>query len=100
RLIAGCLGLLVAAFAAKADEKLPVLKVGGQVYSNVTVTSFTATDVYFTYPGGIGNAKLKNLSPELQKRFNFNATNATAIEQQQVDATAAFKQNLLKAEAE
>jgi hypothetical protein len=30
--------LIAAVWAARADEKLPVLKAGSQVYSNVTVT--------------------------------------------------------------
>jgi len=35
-----------------------VLKVGGdEVYSNVTVTSVSVTDIYFTHANGIGNAK-------------------------------------------
>jgi len=52
-----------------ADEKLAVLHVGSQTYSNVLVTTVTATDIYFTSDQGMGNAKLKNLDPELQKHF-------------------------------
>ena len=43
------------------------MKSGDNVYSNLTITSVTATDIYFTHSGGIGNAKLKNLEPEMQK---------------------------------
>jgi hypothetical protein len=53
---------MAAAWAAQADEKLSELKVGINTYSNVTVTP---TDIYFTHAGGMGNAKLKQLSPEL-----------------------------------
>ena len=102
RLIAVCLGLgvFLAVTAANADEKLPMLKAGDDVYRNVTVTSVSATDIYFTHSGGIGNAKLKNLSPELQQHFHFNATNASAIEKSQIDATAQFQRNLLIAKAQ
>jgi hypothetical protein len=97
RLAAVCLGLGIfyAVSAAYGDEKLATLKSGDEVYSNVTVTSVSATDVYFTYSGGLGNAKLKNLNPGLQQHFHFNSTNATAVEQRQLEATAQFKQNLL-----
>src|SRR5581483_5855892 len=92
-------GLLCAIAAAKADEKLAILIAGDNWYTNVTVTSVSATDIYFTYTGGIGNAKLKTLSPELQQHFHFNATNASAIEQSQREATAEFKRNVLAAAA-
>lgn len=102
RFIAACLGVgfFLAINAMGADEKFATLKAGDEIYSNVTVTSVSATDIYFTYSGGMGNAKLKNLTPELQKHFNFNATNASAVEQKQIEATAQFKQNLIKAETE
>jgi hypothetical protein len=32
----------------KVDEKLPMLKAGSQVFSNITVTSVSATDVFFS----------------------------------------------------
>jgi len=70
-LLLTCLGLNGA-----TDEKLPVLKVGTQVYSNVTITAVTATDIYFSYSKGVANAKLKNLDPALQKHFNFDPASA------------------------
>ena len=91
------LAIFYAVGVTHADEKLATLKSGDEVYSNVTVTSVSATDVYFTYSGGLGNAKLKNLSPELHPHFHFNSTNATAVEQKQLEATVQFKQSLLAA---
>ena len=44
--------LIVAVWVARAGEKLPVLNAGSEVYSNVTVTTVTATDIYFTYARG------------------------------------------------
>ena len=63
-IMVAALGLL-GAVSVWADEKLPVLRAGTNVYSNVTVLSVSATDVFFTYNNGKGmaNAKLKNLSP-------------------------------------
>jgi hypothetical protein len=84
------LGLLLIALKVRADEKLPALKVGNEVFSNVTVTAVTLTDIYFTYPGGMANAKLKKLDPELQKHFHYNGTNALAVEKKQIEANAQY----------
>ncbi len=65
------------------DEKLALLEVGGDVYTNVTVTSVTATDIYFSHSRGVGNAKLKALAPELQKQFQYDPVKATRKESQQ-----------------
>ena len=67
------LGLLLAALtlAARADDTFPVLNVGNNSYTNVTVTKVTATDIFFTYHGGMGNAKIRDLSPELQQFFSY-----------------------------
>jgi hypothetical protein len=75
------LGLLCTAFLACADEQFPVLKVGGDTYSNVTVTSVSATDIYFSYADGIGSAKLKDLEPALQQHFHFDPSKAKAAQQ-------------------
>jgi hypothetical protein len=77
------LNLLFTTWMACADEMLPVLKVGSEVYSNVTITSVTATDVHFSYDKGMGNVKLKNLDPALQKHFHYDAAKAAAAEQKQ-----------------
>ncbi len=71
------------AVAARADEHFAVLKVGSEVYSNVTVTSVTATDIYFNHARGMGNAKLKDLDPAMQKHFQFNRAKAGEAEKQQ-----------------
>jgi len=72
------LNCFFAALTVLADEVLPVLKVGGDVYSNVTITAVTPTDIYFTSDNGMGNAKLKNLDPELQRHFKFKSANVAA----------------------
>ena len=49
------ISLILAVEAARAGEKLPGLNAGSEVYSNVTVTKVTATDIYFTHAGGMAN---------------------------------------------
>jgi cytochrome c biogenesis protein CcmG, thiol:disulfide interchange protein DsbE len=96
------------AVVAGAAEKIPLLKVsrgappgfsvsGGNdfvYYTNVVVTTATATDVFFSHSRGMGNAKLKNLEPEIQQRFGFNATKAQEAEKKQADANLAFRRDL------
>ncbi len=86
--------LAVIAFTARAAEHLAVLKVGNNTYTNVTVTQATATDIFFTYPGGSGNAKLKSLDPELQKHFHYDAAQGQKLENAQNQANAAYQQEL------
>jgi len=78
-----------------AGEKLPVLKAGSDIYSNVTITAVSATDVYFTYDRGMGNAKLKNLEPALQKHFQYDPQNARQTEQKQAAANAQYHLNAI-----
>lgn len=73
-----------------ADETFPTLKVGQDVYKKVTVTSVTATDIYFTSDQGMGNAKLKNLDPELQKHFHYDSAKAEAATRKQREAAALY----------
>jgi thiol-disulfide isomerase/thioredoxin len=79
---AGCIFLFSTA-TVRADDHFAVLHVGSETYSNVTVTSVTATDIYFNHARGMGNAKLKDLDPELQKHFQFDRTKAGEAEKQQ-----------------
>jgi thiol-disulfide isomerase/thioredoxin len=89
------LWLALAAFAFPlCGETLPTLKVAGEVYTNVVVTSVTATDIYFTHAKGMGNAKLKKLDPELQRRFGFNSEKAMVAEQNQRSGNALFQAEL------
>ena len=82
------LNLLAMASIATAGETLPVLKAGDEVYSNATILRVSVTDIYFTSDRGLANAKLKDLEPAIQKHFNFNRTNAAAVEQKQKEANA------------
>jgi thioredoxin-related protein len=88
--------LAVLVFTARAGEKIPVLQAGGNTYSNVTVTSVSTTDIFFTHAGGMGNVKIKTLSPEWQKHFNFDAQKAHTAELKQSTNQAAYYDQLLQ----
>lgn len=79
---------------ARADETFSSLKVGTNVYHNVTVMNVTATDIYFSYAGGMGNAKLKSLDPQLQQHFHYNAAKAAKVEANQQKENAMFHAEL------
>ena len=86
--------LAVALIAARADEKIAVLAAGDLTYTNVTVTRVTATDVFFTYSGGMANVKLKQVSPELQQHFGYDPKAAGAVEQKQAESQAQYHDQL------
>lgn len=82
--------MLVSFSTAAATLQLPFLKVGPLTYSNVTVIGANATDLYFNHDKGIGNVKLKYLSPSLQKRFDYDPVKAAEAERQQAEADALY----------
>jgi hypothetical protein len=84
--------------SAQANEvTLSSFVVGENIYTNVTVVSVTATDVYFSHSRGIGNAKLSELEPTLQQRFHFNSQKAAAQEARQHQDNALYFQSLTNA---
>lgn len=95
-----CLFLFVFAMGvlvARADgEKFHRLKVGDVTYTNVTITSVSATDIYFLSAAGLANAKLKDLSPQLQKQFHYNARQAAAEEEKLAEGNARYHEQLLR----
>lgn len=88
-LLLGLTGVLIQ--SAVADVKLATLQVGNAIYTNVTVTTVTATDIYFTHAQGMGNAKLKELAAAAQKQFGYNPVKGSAVEKQQAEANAKFR---------
>jgi hypothetical protein len=82
--------LVIAAVSARADESFPTLKAGGNTYSNVTVTTVTATDIYFKSDQGRTNAKLSALDPTMQKHFHYDSTPRISPEQALASAMAPF----------
>jgi thiol-disulfide isomerase/thioredoxin len=93
-LVLTCLCLLGASLQAAQPIKFDYLKVGSQTFSNVTVVSRNATDVYFTHDKGMSNVKLKYLEPEAQKRLEFDPKAAAAAEKEAMAGDAKFKNNL------
>ena len=86
--------LFIAVLAAHADEQLPLLKVGSDTLTNVTVTKVTTTDIYFISSAGMGNAKLKNLDPALQEHFHYDPVKAGDMEKANAQANARYQGQL------
>jgi thiol-disulfide isomerase/thioredoxin len=79
----------------RADgEHFETLRAGPEIYTNVTVTSVTATHLYFSHSRGLGNVKLKELDATLQKQFHYNATTAAAVELKRAQDNASYRQKL------
>ncbi|HKS38812.1 MAG TPA: redoxin domain-containing protein [Verrucomicrobiae bacterium] len=73
-----------------AEDTYKTLQAGSQVYSNVTVTGSTPTVLYIQHSKGIGSVKLKELSPELQKKYAFDPKKAEAVEKLQKESHTDF----------
>lgn len=83
RAILGAVALLCAVFAAPhcasaASEPVvfPSLAVGKTVYRDVRIKSRDDRSVFFTYAGGIGSARLRDLPPEAQARLGYDPLTA------------------------
>jgi cytochrome c biogenesis protein CcmG, thiol:disulfide interchange protein DsbE len=99
RIVPGLLAL-IGFSAAAATLQLPFLKVGSVTYSNVTIIGANNTDLYFNHDQGIGNVKLRYVSPELQKRFSYDPAKAAEAEQQRAEADALYSSTLASNMAE
>ncbi len=86
--------LCLATLTVCANETLPLLVIKGQSYSNVTVTAVSATDVFFQYAGGMGNAKLKDLDPKLQAHFHYDPAKGVQMEKQRATNNILYKEYL------
>jgi len=83
-------GTILTAVSTRAETRFPLLHAGDESFTNVVVYSVTPTDLYFSHAGGMGNVKLKTLDAALQKRFNYNPTNAANVAQAQAEATKRY----------
>lgn len=72
-----CVGLTA---TASATDEIPYLKVGINHYTNVVITSKTSTDVFFTHSQGMGNARMNQLPPDLQKQLGYTPAKPVAAE--------------------
>lgn len=66
-----------------------------KTYSNVTVTAVSATDIFFSYASGMGNAKLKDLEPALQAHFHYDAAKSAQLEKERATNNILFQQFVL-----
>jgi hypothetical protein len=89
-----CIAWMASALSVPAAVKLDSLTVGSVTYSNVTVFGANATDLFFTSDQGVSNAKLKFLSPDLQKEFNYNPASGDKAEEQQIADDKRFQEDL------
>ena len=90
-----CVAWLGAVFSVHAGSlTLESLTVGSTTYSNVTIFGANSTDLFFSSDQGVSNVKIKFLSPELQKKFNYNSNAAEKVEQQQIENEKIYQENL------
>ena len=91
--------LITNSWAASIEEQFPALKIGSETYTKVTVTSVTATDLYFTHSRGMGTAKLKDLEPAMQQHFHFDPAKAAARTAEQTQGNALYAKTLRESPA-
>ncbi|MEP6663780.1 MAG: TlpA disulfide reductase family protein [Verrucomicrobiota bacterium] len=73
---------------------------GNITYTNVTVTSKTASEIFIVHQSGVANLKLKNLDAKLQKQFGYDADQDAALEKKQAEAMTLYKSSLVKPSSE
>jgi len=78
--------------------KLGILKVGSATYTNVTVLGSNATDLYFKHTLGFANVKLKYLSSDLQKRFDYDPKAAQEAEKRQNEQDILYQSAVARTE--
>ena len=64
------------------EETFPVLQIGTQVYTNVTVTTKAKNYIFILHAQGMTNIKVADLSPQLQEQFGY-----LVAKKKQTDAT-------------
>ena len=77
-----------------APQTIERLKVGSQIYTNVSVVSYSATDLYFRYEQGVKNVKFRNLEPEIQKLFDYDPQAASQAERKQAQDDARYQSSV------
>lgn len=82
--------VIFALATARAADRFPLLQTPDHIFTNVTVTTVTPTDLYFSHAGGMGNVKLKDLEPKLQQQFRYDPTKAANIARAQEEATRQY----------
>lgn len=76
RVVSTVVAVVALFFILLAPARAEDWEVGGRTLHNVIVTQVDPDRVQITYDGGVGAPDLVTLSPELQKRFNFDPVKA------------------------
>lgn len=77
RAIVRCIATLIVALlsclhaSAAADEKYPVLTIGTNSFTNVTVLTKTRTDVFLSHAAGMATLKVKDLDTQAQLTLGY-----------------------------
>jgi cytochrome c biogenesis protein CcmG, thiol:disulfide interchange protein DsbE len=91
-----CLALLACRPVA-GEFRLMSLEVRPRVYSNVVVLGANETDLYFKHDKGMMNVKLKQLSPDLQKQFDYDPVKAAEAEKQRAEEERRYNESIAQA---
>ena len=68
------------ALFARGEDRFPVLTAGARSFTNVVVLSQSETHLFIRHADGECSVKLKDLDPDLQKRFGYDPAKVAAIE--------------------
>lgn len=72
RLVSVLAGLALPLACPAGPVELPLIVVGKTTYRDVRIVSHDARSVFFTYRGGMGSARLRDLPPEVQARLGYD----------------------------
>ncbi len=89
--------LLSVQVASGLDETFASIRVGSQVYSNVTIIGVTSTHLSFTHHRGVTSVKLEEVEPAIQQHFHFEPQKAAAMEAQQAQGNTLYHEGARKA---
>jgi hypothetical protein len=64
--------------AASPEQTFPVLQIGTQTYSNVTVTTKAPAYIFILHSSGMASIKVKELSPELRMQLGYDQSGKPA----------------------
>jgi cytochrome c biogenesis protein CcmG/thiol:disulfide interchange protein DsbE len=91
--------LLITLSVVGEPFKLQTLKVGTTTYTNVTILGANTTDLYFSHSLGFANVKLKYVSADLQKRYDYDPKAAERAERIQIENDILYQSALANAAA-
>jgi len=98
RTFAGFTALLLTIRVASAlDETFASMRVGSQVYSNVTIITASPTHLTFMHYRGVTSVKLEDAEPAIQQHFHFDPQKAAAMKAQQAEANILYHEATRKA---